>query len=84
MPPLGPTPTSTIDARLCLYAAGVLAYWARIVVCRKVATLAAKRDLEPLAHGDDHIMSFFGRAMGWRDDNMRKVCRGSAIFEREP
>ena len=70
MPPLGPTPTSTIDAWLCHYAAGVSAHWARIVVCRKVATLAAKRDLEPIAHCDDHIMPFFDRAMGWRDGDM--------------
>ena len=49
----GPTFASTIDAWLCLCAAGVPAYWAPDVVRRKVATLAAKRDLEPIAHGDD-------------------------------
>ena len=84
MPPLGPTPTSTIDAWLCLYAAGVLTHWARIVVCRKVATFAAKRDLEPIAHGDVHITLFLGRAMGRRDGDMWEVCCGSVMFEREP
>ena len=64
MPPLGPTFASTIDAWLCLCVAGVLAHWALDVVRRKVATFATKRDLEPIAHGDDRIMSFFGRAMG--------------------
>ena len=53
MPPLGPAFASTIDAWLCFCAAGVPAYWAPDVVRRKVATLAAKRGLEPIAHGDD-------------------------------
>ena len=66
MPPLGPAFASTIDAWLCFCAAGVPAYWAPDVVRRKVATLAAKRDLELLVHGDDHVMSSFGRAVGWR------------------
>ena len=81
---LGPTFASTIDAWCCLCAVGVSTRWARVVVCRKVATFAAKRDLEPIAHGDDWITSIFGRAMGWRDGDMWEVCRGGVMFECEP
>ena len=65
-------------------AAGALAHWTWNVVCREVVTLATKRDLEPIAHGDDRIMSFFGRAMGWRDGDMWEVCCGSVMFECGP